>query len=83
MAPHGTGPYTVEQYAEGDRALLARREDYWRDGADGQPLRYLDEMEFIEMGREAQVRGHLVCCSSIRQGHGPGAVALAFRAPDT
>ncbi|MFN2290604.1 MAG: ABC transporter substrate-binding protein [Anaerolineae bacterium] len=52
-APHGTGPYTLESYSEGERVLLKRREDYWQNGEDGQPLPYLDEMEFIDMGEEA------------------------------
>jgi peptide/nickel transport system substrate-binding protein len=52
-APHGTGPYTLESYAEGERALLRRREDYWRDAPDGDPLPYLDTLEWIDMGDEA------------------------------
>jgi peptide/nickel transport system substrate-binding protein len=52
-APHGPGPYTLEDYTEGERVLLKRREGYWRDGADGQPLPYLDAMEWIDMGEEA------------------------------
>jgi len=51
-APHGTGPYTLEEFSEGERVLLRRRDDYWQDGEDGQPLPYLDEMEFIDMGAE-------------------------------
>lgn len=51
-APHGTGPYTLEQYSEGERVLIKRREDYWQNGADGQPLPYLDEMEFLDLGEE-------------------------------
>jgi peptide/nickel transport system substrate-binding protein len=51
-APHGTGPYTLEQYSEGERALIKRREDYWQEGADGKPLPYLDEMEFLDLGEE-------------------------------
>ena len=51
-APHGTGPYTLEEYSEGERVLLKRRDDYWQDGADGESLPYLDGMEFIEMGSE-------------------------------
>jgi peptide/nickel transport system substrate-binding protein len=52
-APHGTGPYTLESYSEGERVLLRRRNDYWQNGTDGEPLPYLDEMEFIDMGEEA------------------------------
>jgi peptide/nickel transport system substrate-binding protein len=51
-APHGTGAYTLEEYSEGERVLLKRRDDYWQNGADGAPLPYLDEMEFIDMGSE-------------------------------
>lgn len=51
-APHGTGPYTLEGYSEGERVLLKRREDYWQTGADGEPLPYLDAMEFTDMGEE-------------------------------
>jgi len=49
-APHGTGPYTLDTYTEGERVLLKARKDYWQNGEDGQPLPYLDEMEFIDMG---------------------------------
>jgi peptide/nickel transport system substrate-binding protein len=49
-APHGTGPYTLDTYTVGERVLLKARKDYWQKGADGQPLPYLDQMEFIDMG---------------------------------
>jgi peptide/nickel transport system substrate-binding protein len=51
-APHGTGPYTIETYLEGERCVLKRRKDYWNKGADGNPLPYLDKIEFIDMGTE-------------------------------
>jgi peptide/nickel transport system substrate-binding protein len=51
-APHGTGPYTLDTYKEGERVLLTARKDYWQKGAEGQPLPYLDQMEFIDMGEE-------------------------------
>ena len=46
-APHGTGPYTLEVYREGERAVVRRRDDYWQKG-----LPYMDGMEFIDMGTE-------------------------------
>ena len=46
-APHGTGPYTLELYREGERCVVKRRNDYWQKG-----LPYMDGMEFIDMGRE-------------------------------
>lgn len=51
-APHGTGPYTLDTYTEGERALLKARKDYWQQAPDGKPLPYLDEMEFIDMGED-------------------------------
>ena len=51
-APHGTGPYTLEEYSEGEFASVKARDDYWQTGADGEPLPYLDGMEFIDMGEE-------------------------------
>lgn len=51
-APHGTGPFTLEDYSEGARALLKRREGYWQMGEDGEALPYLDEIEFIDLGAE-------------------------------
>jgi len=50
--PVGTGPYTLESYLPGERALVKRRDDYWQKGADGKPLPYMDAMEFIDMGNE-------------------------------
>ncbi len=55
-APHGTGPYTLDVYREGERCLLKARKDYWQKGADGKPLPYMDAMEFIDMGDEMSPR---------------------------
>ncbi len=45
--PHGTGPYTLEVYREGERCVVRRRKDYWQKG-----FPYMDAMEFIDMGPE-------------------------------
>ena len=50
--PVGTGPYTIEVYKEGQFCKLKARKDYWQKGFDGQPLPYLDGMEFIDIGTE-------------------------------
>jgi peptide/nickel transport system substrate-binding protein len=50
--PHGTGPYMLEVYREGERCVVKRRNDYWQKGDDGKPLPYMDAMEFIDMGTE-------------------------------
>jgi peptide/nickel transport system substrate-binding protein len=46
-APHGTGPYTLELYREGELCIVRRRENYWQ-----KRLPYMDAMEFIDMGAE-------------------------------
>ena len=51
-APVGTGPYTLESYRPGERAVVKARKDYWQNGADDKPLPYMDGMEFIDMGTE-------------------------------
>ena len=51
-APHGTGPYTIATYKEGEICSLKARKDYWQKGADGKPLPYLDGIDFIDMGGE-------------------------------
>jgi peptide/nickel transport system substrate-binding protein len=53
--PVGTGPFTLEEYTEGERAVLKRREDYWRMGEDGQSLPYLDEIIYVSLEKDAAV----------------------------
>jgi len=45
--PWGTGPFTIEEFAPGEYIRFQRREDYWKLGADGQALPYLDTIEFV------------------------------------
>lgn len=49
--PHGTGPYTLDVYREGERCVIKRRNDYWQKG-----LPFMDGMEFIDMGDEMPPR---------------------------
>jgi peptide/nickel transport system substrate-binding protein len=44
--PWGTGPYTIKEYRPDERIVFQRRDDHWRTGVDGNPLPYLDELEF-------------------------------------
>ncbi|HEX6384727.1 MAG TPA: ABC transporter substrate-binding protein, partial [Anaerolineae bacterium] len=53
--PVGTGAFTLEEYAEGERAVFRRREDYWQMGVDGQPLPYLDELLYLSSDKDAGV----------------------------
>ena len=54
-SPVGTGAFTLQEYAEGERAVFRRRADYWRNGADGQPLPYLDEVIYVSTDKDAGV----------------------------
>ncbi|HEY84824.1 MAG TPA: ABC transporter substrate-binding protein [Chloroflexi bacterium] len=53
--PVGTGAFTLEEYAEGERAVFKRRTDYWRNGEDGKPLPYLDELIYISTDKDAGI----------------------------
>lgn len=45
-APVGSGPFRFQSRQAGTSLTLTRNEDYWREGADGQPLPYLDGINF-------------------------------------
>ena len=52
-----TGPYTLEEFVVGERVRLASRvangdDGYWQMGEDGQPLPYLDALEFVDLGSD-------------------------------
>ncbi|MCP4631179.1 MAG: hypothetical protein GY850_47860 [bacterium] len=51
--PIGTGAFTLEEYAEGERAVLKARKDYWQKGADGKPLPYLDKIVYVGLNKDA------------------------------
>ncbi len=53
--PIGTGAFTLEEYAEGERAVLKARSDYWQMGEDGSPLPYLDEIIYVALDKDASV----------------------------
>ena len=40
----GTGPFLMESFTPDERMVLVRNPNYWRMGADGQPLPYLDKV---------------------------------------
>ncbi|WP_374686347.1 ABC transporter substrate-binding protein [Promineifilum sp.] len=55
QSPVGTGAFTLEEFAEGERAVCTRRTDYWRNGADGQPLPYLEQVVYVSTDKDAAV----------------------------
>lgn len=54
--PVGTGPFLLDEYIETERAVFVRRDDYWRMGADGDPLPYLDKLVYVDLGEEEAAR---------------------------
>lgn len=52
--PIGTGAFTLKEFAAGERCRLVRREGYWRNGADGAALPYLDEIVMLQIDDPAK-----------------------------
>lgn len=52
LEPYGTGAFTVSEYVPAERCRLVARKDYWRNGIDGQPLPYLDEIILVQLGED-------------------------------
>ncbi|MCG6911232.1 MAG: ABC transporter substrate-binding protein [Deltaproteobacteria bacterium] len=50
-APHGTGPFTLDTFEEGNRCVLKKRMNYWQPG-----LPFLNELEFVHLGFDAATR---------------------------
>ncbi|BCX05384.1 MAG: diguanylate cyclase [Candidatus Roseilinea sp.] len=48
----GTGPMKLDEFKVGERVVVSRRDGYWQNGADGQPLPYLDGIEYIDLGND-------------------------------
>lgn len=44
--PVGTGPFTFVDWSTGDSLEVTRNENYWQMGADGQPLPYMDGINY-------------------------------------
>ena len=44
--PVGTGPYRFSEWQSGSHVVLEKNPDYWRKGADGQPLPYIDKLTY-------------------------------------
>lgn len=44
--PVGSGPYRFVEWQSGSHVVLERNPDYWKKGADGQPLPYIDKLTY-------------------------------------
>ncbi len=45
-APVGSGPYRFVEWQSGNQVVVERNQSYWKAGADGQPLPYLDGITY-------------------------------------
>jgi peptide/nickel transport system substrate-binding protein len=45
--PVGSGPFTLKSWNRNSEMVLARNPHYWKQGADGRPLPYLDSVRFV------------------------------------
>ena len=71
--PIGTGPFLLEEYAETERAVFVRREDYWRNGEDGSPLPYLDRLVFVDLGEDTAAQIAALQSGQVDNIYNPGA----------
>jgi peptide/nickel transport system substrate-binding protein len=46
----GTGPYLLQEFEVGQRARVTRNPEYWQAGRDGQPLPYIEEITWTDLG---------------------------------
>lgn len=46
LNPVGTGPFKFVSFASGDRLVVEKNPNYWKMGADGKPLPYVDRVTF-------------------------------------
>ncbi len=51
--PVGTGPFELDEFVEKERISFKRREGYWRNGLDDEPLPYLDRVTYIDLDGES------------------------------
>lgn len=71
--PVGTGPFLLADYVETERATFKRRPDYWQNGADGQPLPYLDELIYLDLGQDDAARIAALLGGQVDTIHNPSA----------
>ncbi len=45
--PVGTGPFRFVEWKPSDHVSYRRRDGYWKNGADGKPLPYIDDVQVV------------------------------------
>jgi peptide/nickel transport system substrate-binding protein len=66
------GPFKLVEYVVGERARFERQENYWQMGEDGQPLPYLDAIEFISLGDDKTAQVSALLTGEIHNFYEPG-----------
>ncbi len=51
--PVGSGPFAMQSWKRNTEMVLSRNPHYWRPGADGKPLPYLDTIRFVMIPDDA------------------------------
>jgi peptide/nickel transport system substrate-binding protein len=51
--PLGSGPFYLTSWKRNDTMVLSRNPYYWKQGADGKPLPYLDAIKFVIIPEDA------------------------------
>ena len=45
--PVGSGPFTLKSWNRNSEMVMTRNPHYWKQGSDGQPLPYLDNVRYV------------------------------------
>jgi peptide/nickel transport system substrate-binding protein len=53
--PYGTGPFTLVDYQPDTSVTFQARKDYWKTGADGKPLPYVDKLQVLNFPDDASL----------------------------
>lgn len=67
--PIGTGPFTLDEYTEGERAKVTARTDYWQNGEDGESLPYLNTVTWVAQDKDAAAAA--LQAGQVNSMHGP------------
>jgi ABC-type transport system substrate-binding protein len=57
--PVGTGPFIFDSYTPNDKLVVKKKPELWQKDADGNPLPYLDEIEFRVIDDSVTAQGAL------------------------
>jgi peptide/nickel transport system substrate-binding protein len=68
----GTGPYLLAELKTGEGARVTRNPEYWGMGRDGQPLPYIDEIVWTDLGTDSAPQQAALDSGQVDSIFGPG-----------